>query len=138
MDWMDFLAVQGTLKSLLQHHSSKGSILWRSAFFLVQLSYPYMTTNCPSWDAIHVSQRTLPTLPGTVHAMALQVHQVVAGPGGAWRVLCYWQAGRQDSRPLIAACAELLSVLFKVRRVHSQPGLQAAGRERTLLGAWAA
>ena len=44
MDWMDLLAVQGTLKSLLQHHSSKASILWHSAFFTVQLSYPYMTT----------------------------------------------------------------------------------------------
>ena len=44
MDWFDFLAVQGTLKSLLQHHSSKASILRRSAFFIVQLSYPYMTT----------------------------------------------------------------------------------------------
>ena len=44
MDWLDFLAVQGTLKSLLQHHSSKASILWRSAFFIVQLSHPYMTT----------------------------------------------------------------------------------------------
>uniref|UniRef100_A0A4W2DVU6 RNA-directed DNA polymerase n=1 Tax=Bos indicus x Bos taurus TaxID=30522 RepID=A0A4W2DVU6_BOBOX len=43
MDWLDFLAVQGTLKSLLQHHSSKASILWRSAFFIVQLSHPYMT-----------------------------------------------------------------------------------------------
>ena len=43
MDWFDFLAVQGTLKSLLQHHSSKASILWRSAFFIVQLSHPYMT-----------------------------------------------------------------------------------------------
>ena len=44
MDSLDLLAVQGTLKSLLQHHSSKASILWRSAFFLVQLSHPYMTT----------------------------------------------------------------------------------------------
>ena len=44
MDWLDLLAVQGTLKSLLKHHSSKASILWRSAFFMVQLSYPYMTT----------------------------------------------------------------------------------------------
>ena len=41
---MDLLAVQGTLKSLLQHHNSKASILWRSAFFIVQLSHPYMTT----------------------------------------------------------------------------------------------
>ena len=44
MDWLDLLAVQGTLKSLLQHHSSKVSILWCSAFFMVQLSHPYMTT----------------------------------------------------------------------------------------------
>ena len=44
MDWLDLLAVQGILKSLLQHHSSKASILWHSAFFTVQLSHPYMTT----------------------------------------------------------------------------------------------
>ena len=44
MDWLDLLAVQGTFKSLLQHHSSKASMLWRSAFFTVQLSHPYMTT----------------------------------------------------------------------------------------------
>ena len=43
MDWLDLLAVQGTLKSLLQHHNSKASILWHSAFFIVQLSHPYMT-----------------------------------------------------------------------------------------------
>ena len=44
IDWFDLLAVQGTLKSLLQHHSSKASILWHSAFFMIQLSHPYMTT----------------------------------------------------------------------------------------------
>ena len=44
MDWLDLLAVQGTLKNHLQNHSSKASILWRSAFFTVQLSHPYMTT----------------------------------------------------------------------------------------------
>ena len=44
MDWLDLLAVQETLKSLLQHHSSKASTLWCSAFFIVQLSHPYMTT----------------------------------------------------------------------------------------------
>ena len=44
MDWLDLLAVQGTLKSLIQHHSSKASILWCSAFFTVQLSHPYMIT----------------------------------------------------------------------------------------------
>ena len=44
MDWLDLLAVQGSLKSLLQYHSSKASILWSSAFFIVQLSHAYMTT----------------------------------------------------------------------------------------------
>ena len=44
MNWLDLLAVQGTFKSLLQHHSSKASILWRSAFFTVQISHPYMST----------------------------------------------------------------------------------------------
>ena len=44
VDWFDLLAVQETVKSLLQHHSSKASILWRSAFFMVQFSHPYMTT----------------------------------------------------------------------------------------------
>ena len=44
MDWLDLLAIQGTRKSLLQHRSSKASILWHSAFFVVQLSHPYMTT----------------------------------------------------------------------------------------------
>ena len=54
MDWLDLLAVQGTLESLLQHHSSKASILQCSAFFLVQLSHPYMTTGKP----IALSRRT--------------------------------------------------------------------------------
>ena len=44
MDWLDLFTVQGTLKSLLQHHNSKASILWHSTFFMVQLSHPYMTT----------------------------------------------------------------------------------------------
>ena len=47
MDWLDLLAVQGTLKSLVQHHSSKASILWRSAFFTVQLSHPYSDFRAP-------------------------------------------------------------------------------------------
>ena len=55
MDWLDLLAVQGTLKSLLQHHSSKASILQRSPFFTVQLSHPYMTTG----KTIALTRRTL-------------------------------------------------------------------------------
>ena len=54
MDWLDLLADQGTLKSLLQHHSSKASIVWHSAFFTVQLSHPYMTTG----KAIALTKRT--------------------------------------------------------------------------------
>ena len=54
IDRLDLLAVQATLKSLLQHHSSKASILWCSAFFIVQLSYPYMTT----WKVIALTRRT--------------------------------------------------------------------------------
>ena len=55
MDWLDLLVVQGTLKSLLQHHSSKASILRHSAFFTVQLSHPYMTTG----KTIALTRRTL-------------------------------------------------------------------------------
>ena len=54
MDWLDFLAVQGTLRSLLQHHSSKASILPHSAFFMVQFSYPYMTTGKTCWLGMQV------------------------------------------------------------------------------------
>ena len=54
IDWLDLLAVQGTLRSLLQHHSSKASILWHSAFFTVQLSHPYMTTG----ETIALTRRT--------------------------------------------------------------------------------
>ena len=55
MDWLDLLAVQATLKNLLQHHSSKASFLWCSDFFIVQLSHPYMTTG----KAIALTRRTL-------------------------------------------------------------------------------
>ena len=54
IDWFDLLAVQGTLKSVLQHHSSKASVLWDSVFFMVQLSYPYMTTR----ETIALTRRT--------------------------------------------------------------------------------
>ena len=55
MNWLDLLAVQGTLKSILQHHSSKASILWCSAFFIVQFSHPYMTTG----KTIGLTRRTI-------------------------------------------------------------------------------
>ena len=52
MDWLDLLAVQGTLNNLLQHHSSKALILWHSAFFIVQLSHPYITTALTRWTFV--------------------------------------------------------------------------------------
>ena len=63
MDWLDLLAVQGTLKSLLQHHSSKASILWCSAFFIGQLSHPYMTTG--------KTIAFMPILGGITHLLSL-------------------------------------------------------------------
>ena len=66
MDWLDLLAVQGTLKSLLQHHSSKASILQRSAFFTVQLSHPYMITG----KTIALTRRTFV---GKVHNFIMNV-----------------------------------------------------------------
>ena len=66
MDWLDLLAVQGTLKSLLQHRSSEASILWRSAFFTVQLSHPYMTTG-------KTIALTRWTLVGTVMSLLLNI-----------------------------------------------------------------
>ena len=54
MDWLDLLAIQGTLKSLLQHHSSKASILWHSTFFTIQLSHPYMTTGKTIWCILNL------------------------------------------------------------------------------------
>ena len=61
VDWLDLLAVQGTLKSLLQHHISKASILWHSTFFMVQLSHPYMTTGktiaSTTWTILQYSKK---------------------------------------------------------------------------------
>ena len=59
MDWLDLLAVQVTLKSLLQHHSSKASILWRSAFFRVQLSQPYVNTGRDDYMTVYICQSLL-------------------------------------------------------------------------------
>ena len=71
MDWLDLLAVQGTLKSLLQHHSSKASILWCSAFFTVQLSHPYTTTG----KTIALTRRTFA---GKVMSLLLRKHKYYA------------------------------------------------------------
>ena len=83
IDWLDLLAVQRTLKSLLQHHSSKASILWRSAFFIVQLSHSYMTTG----KAIALTRRTFVT-PGENHMQAWGL------PGLSWQ--CGWDIKATD------------------------------------------
>ena len=85
MDWLDLLTVQGTLKSLLQHHSSKASILQRSAFFIVQLSHPYMTTG----KTIALTRRTFV---GKVMSLLLNVlsRLVIAFLPRTKRLLISW------------------------------------------------
>ena len=85
MDCLDLLAVQGTLKSLLQHHSSKTSILWRSAFFTIQLSHPYMTTG----KTIALTRRTLV---GKVMSLLLNIlsRLVITFPPRSKRLLISW------------------------------------------------
>ena len=85
MDWLDLLAVQGTLKSLLQHHSSKASILQCSAFFIVQLSHPYMTTG----KTIALTRRTFV---GKVKSLLFNMLSsfVIAFLPGSKRLLISW------------------------------------------------
>ena len=91
MDWLDLLAVQGTLKSLLQHHSSKASIVRRSAFFIVQLSHPYMTTGKTTaltrWNFVGkiitllfnmLSRLVIAFLPGSKHLLISRLHSLSA------------------------------------------------------------
>ena len=66
MDWLDLLAVQGALKSLLQHYNSKASVLQRSAFFMVLLSHPYMTTGKKSFDCIDFCGKVMSLLFNTL------------------------------------------------------------------------
>ena len=80
MDWLDLLAVQETLKSLLQHHSSKASILWHSAFFIVQLSHPYMSTG----KNIALTRRTFV---GKVMSVLFNMLSRLVITGGAGRKL---------------------------------------------------
>ena len=90
MDWPDLLSVQGTLKSLLQHHSSNASILQRSAFFTVHLSHPYMTTG----KTIALTRRTLV---GKVMSLLLNMlsRLVITFLPGSKRLLISWlQSGR--------------------------------------------
>ena len=83
MDWLDLLAVQGTLKNLLQHHSSKASILWCSAFFPVQLSHPYMTTGktiaLTRWTFVRTKLQT-------VRDVLLKLPELCLTARGSWFV----------------------------------------------------
>ena len=85
MDWLDLLAVQGSLKSLLQHHSSKASILWCSAFFTVQLSHPYMTTG----KTIALTRRTFVSKVMSLFFNMLS-RLVIAFPPRSKRLLISW------------------------------------------------
>ena len=111
MDWLDLLAVQGTLESLLQHYSSKASILWCSAFFTVQLSHPYMTTgktiDLTRWTFVGkvmslllnmLSRLVITFLPRSEHLLIswwrgitlLKIYQHQEGKGGT---VHQWEAG---------------------------------------------
>ena len=79
MNWLDLLTIQGTLKSLLQHHSSKASILWCSAFSVVQLSHPYMTTR----KTIALTRQTFV---GKVKLNIQKTKIVASGPITSWQI----------------------------------------------------
>ena len=91
MDWLDVLAVQGTPKSLLQHHSSKASIIWHSAFFTVQLSHPYMSTGktipLTRWTFVgKVMSLLFNMLTFTFHFHALEKEMATHSSVLAWRI----------------------------------------------------
>ena len=107
MDWLDLLAVQGTLKSLLQHHSSKASILRRSAFSTVQLSHPYMTTG----KTIALTRQTLV---GKVISLLLNMlsRLVITFLPGSKRLLISWLSHIQlFVTPWTTACQASLSII---------------------------
>ena len=92
MDWSDLLAVQGTLKSLLENHSSKASVLWHSVFFIVQLSHPYMTTG----KTIALTRRTFVN-----KVMSLLLNMLSAAAAAAAKLLqsCLTLCDPIDGRP---------------------------------------
>uniref|UniRef100_A0AC11DQX9 Uncharacterized protein n=1 Tax=Ovis aries TaxID=9940 RepID=A0AC11DQX9_SHEEP len=99
MDWLDLLAVRGTHKSLLQHHSSKASILRRSAFFTVQLSHPYMTTGksiaLTRWTFVGKMQLSLKV--GRILALDRDSCSALPGPLSAKAVFSSWMKQRLPS-----------------------------------------
>ena len=98
MDWFDLLAVQGTLKSLLQHHSSKASVLQHSAFFIVQLSYPYMTTG----KTIALTRRTFVSKVMSLlsNMLSRQPDKLLQGLGRKDNMPPYWLSPHPDSQAL--------------------------------------
>ena len=108
MDWLDPLTVQGTLKSLLQHHSSKASILHHSAFFIVQLSHPYMTTG----KTIALTRQTFV---GKVMSLLFNMlsRLVIAFLPRSKRLLISWLLSQSASRPSLFQQGEL-QVLVRV------------------------
>ena len=88
MDWLDYLAAQGTLKSLLQQHSSKAPILWRSAFFIVQLSHPYMTTG----KTITLTRRTFVGKVMSLLFNMLSRLVITFLPGSKRLLISWWQS----------------------------------------------
>ena len=106
IDWFDLLAVQGTLKSLLQHHSSKASVLQCSAFFIVQLSHPYMTTG----KTITLTMRTFVS---KVMSLLFNMHSrfVIAFLPGSKHLLISW---RQSPSTLILEPKKRKSVIVSI------------------------
>ena len=98
MDWLDLLAVQGTLKSLLQHHSSKASILRRSAFFTVQLSHPYMTIG-------KTIALTRLTFVGKVMSLLFNMLSRLAGWRRKWQPTPVFLPGESHGRRSLVGCS---------------------------------
>ena len=115
MDWLDLLAVQGTLRSLFQHHSSKASILWHSAFFRVQLSHPYMTTE----KTIALTRRTF------VDKVMVQQRDVMIAEYKLYEsqnAFCFW------------LCYWFVSLVIKM--MPGAKGVFTTNDNKTVLGAW--
>ena len=114
MDWFDFLAVQGTLKTLLQHHNLKASILWRSAFFMVQLSHPYMTTGKTISSAQSLSHVQLFVTPWTA---AHQASLSITNSRSLLKLMSLESV--MPSNHLILCCPLLPPLIFSSIRVFS-------------------
>ena len=106
MDWLDLLAVQGTFKSLLQHHSSKASILWHLAFFIVQLSHPYMTTGktialtrLPAYWCCKQTWQQWRMPDWQVWRLTLSVHRTAHSPASPSISFCHHPTGERCFSP---------------------------------------